>query len=189
MAAWSVVGVQPGCKSGGALGVGGEDVPVGPLGLQGAVEAFDLAVLPRAVRLDELLGGAVLGAYGPRVLEMTGRLADGWVPTQSYAAPEELRRMDRAIDETAQRAGRTPASVRRLYDIAGAFGTEAGFLQGSPAQWARQLADLALRDAMSGFLLASDSPSDVQRFGEEVAPAARARHRSPRQCHGVSAFP
>ena len=131
----------------------------------------------------------MLGAYGPRVLEMTGRLADGWVPTQSYAAPEELRRMDRAIDETAQRAGRTPASVRRLYDIAGAFGTEAGFLQGSPAQWARQLADLALRDAMSGFLLASDSPSDVQRFGEEVAPAARARHRSPRQCHGVSAFP
>ena len=51
MAAASVVVVEPGCKRGGAFGVGGEDVPVGPLGLQGPVEAFDLAVLPWAVRL------------------------------------------------------------------------------------------------------------------------------------------
>ena len=34
----------------------------GPLGLQGAVQSFDLAVLPWAVRFDELLTDAVLGA-------------------------------------------------------------------------------------------------------------------------------
>ena len=33
-----------------------------PLGLQGPVEAFDLSVLPWAVRLDELLTDAVPGA-------------------------------------------------------------------------------------------------------------------------------
>ena len=55
MAAFSVVGLDPGCKSGGAFIVTGEDLAVGPFGGQGAVEAFDFAVLPRAVRLDESL--------------------------------------------------------------------------------------------------------------------------------------
>ena len=44
-------------SDGGALGVAGEDLPVSPLADQCAVEALDLAVLPRAVRLDELLPG------------------------------------------------------------------------------------------------------------------------------------
>jgi hypothetical protein len=58
----SVVVLEPGCKRCGAVCVGEEDVPVGPFGLQGAVEAFDLAVLPGAVRLDELLPDPVRGA-------------------------------------------------------------------------------------------------------------------------------
>src|SRR5699024_12226168 len=49
---------EPGRKGSGSLGVAGEDLSVGPLGLQGAVEAFDLAVLPGAVRPDELVLGA-----------------------------------------------------------------------------------------------------------------------------------
>jgi hypothetical protein len=44
-----VVGLEPGRKGGGELVVAVEDLPVGPLGLQGAVETLDLAVLPRAV--------------------------------------------------------------------------------------------------------------------------------------------
>src|SRR3954447_8515652 len=61
VAASSVVVLDPGGKGGGALGVAGECLPVGPFGGQGAVEAFDLAVLPGAVRLDELLPGAQCG--------------------------------------------------------------------------------------------------------------------------------
>ena len=53
MASFSVVVLDPGCKRCGSVGVGEELLPVGPFGLQGAVEAFDLAVLPGAVRLDE----------------------------------------------------------------------------------------------------------------------------------------
>ena len=55
--------------------VGGEDLPVGPLGGQGAVEPLDLAVLPGAVGSDELLldlvGGTDLAqrlAVGPGVV-------------------------------------------------------------------------------------------------------------------------
>src|SRR3954453_22881966 len=49
----SVVVLDPRGKGGGAFVVVGEDLAVGPLGDQGAVEAFGLAVLPWAVRLDE----------------------------------------------------------------------------------------------------------------------------------------
>ena len=55
MSASSVVELQPGGKRGGTVGVAEEDLPVGPFDLQGAVEPLDLAVLPRAVRLDELV--------------------------------------------------------------------------------------------------------------------------------------
>src|SRR5690242_1022426 len=48
-------------KGGGAVGVAGEHLAVGPFGLQGPVQALDLAVLPGAVRLDELLPGPELG--------------------------------------------------------------------------------------------------------------------------------
>ena len=55
VASLSVVFGEPGGKCFGSLSVGVEDAAVGPLGLQGAVEAFDLAVLPGAVRFDELV--------------------------------------------------------------------------------------------------------------------------------------
>ncbi len=57
MASSIVVEVEPGREGCAALVVAGEDLAVGPLGLQGAVEAFDLAVLPRAVRSDRQVAG------------------------------------------------------------------------------------------------------------------------------------
>src|SRR3954465_1521403 len=63
VAASRVVVLDPGGKGGGALVVAGEDLAVGPLGDQGAVEPFDLAVLPGTVRLDELLPGTDRGAH------------------------------------------------------------------------------------------------------------------------------
>jgi hypothetical protein len=57
VASLSVVLLEPGCKSLGSRGVAGEDLPAGPLGGQGPVEALELAVLPGAVGLDELLPG------------------------------------------------------------------------------------------------------------------------------------
>jgi hypothetical protein len=56
-----VVVLEPWRKRRGWLGVGAEDLPVGPFDLRGAVEALDLAFLPGAVRFDELLPGAVRG--------------------------------------------------------------------------------------------------------------------------------
>jgi alkanesulfonate monooxygenase SsuD/methylene tetrahydromethanopterin reductase-like flavin-dependent oxidoreductase (luciferase family) len=114
-----------------------------------------------------------LGAYKPRMLRLTGTEADGWVPSMGYADPPDLPEMSAAVDEAARAAGRHPAEIRRLYNVNGEFGTGAGFLEGGPAQWAEQLAELTLTTGMSSYVLAVASESDLRRFAEEVAPAVR----------------
>jgi len=43
--------------------------------------------------------GIWLGAYGPRMMRVTGRLADGWLPSVPRLAVEELDARHAAIDE------------------------------------------------------------------------------------------
>ena len=116
-----------------------------------------------------------LGAYKPRMLRLTGRYADGWLPSMGYADPEDLPAMNATIDDAAREAGRDPSAVRRLYNVSGSFssGGRGRGITGSPQDWAEQLAELALRDGMSTFVLGTDDVDDVRRFGEEVAPAVR----------------
>ena len=118
--------------------------------------------------------GIWLGAYKKRMLSLTGRLADGWLPSSPYAGPDELRAMNAAIDEAAVEAGRDPAEIRRLYNINGQFTAGgSGFLVGPPKVWAEQLAELTLDQGMSGYLVTGDDPDVIRRFGSEVAPAVR----------------
>ncbi len=114
-----------------------------------------------------------LGAYKPRMLRLTGRSADGWLPSMGYAAPDTLREHNQTIDDAAVRAGRDPAAIRRLYNIHGRFGSGSGMLQGSPREWAEQLAELTLSEGMSTYILAVSSLEEVDRFAHEVAPAVR----------------
>src|ERR671931_1213910 len=46
-----------------------------------------------------------LGTYGPRALALTGRLADGWIPTYGFAPPETAAAMRERIDAAARDAG------------------------------------------------------------------------------------
>ena len=116
-----------------------------------------------------------LGAYRPRMLALTGRVADGWLPSLGYLQPGDLGAGNAVIDEAAGGAGRQPVEIRRLLNISGQFlARSAGPLQGPADQWAEELADLALSDGISTFLFAGDDPDDLRRFAEEVAPAVRA---------------
>jgi alkanesulfonate monooxygenase SsuD/methylene tetrahydromethanopterin reductase-like flavin-dependent oxidoreductase (luciferase family) len=110
-----------------------------------------------------------LGAYKPRMLAVTGRLADGWLPSSAYAGPDELAAMNKIIDEAAVDAGRDPASVRRLYNLSGRFEGNGGFLQGPEELWIDQLTDLTLGEGMSTYILGSDDPDDIRRFAEVAA--------------------
>jgi hemerythrin-like domain-containing protein len=94
--------------------------------------------------------------------------------------------MSRVIDTAAEEAGRDPAAIRRAFNVSGAFSNaSSGFLQGPPADWAEQLAGLALEQGMSVFILgtAPAAADDLRRFSGEVAPAVReivGRERSRR---------
>jgi hemerythrin-like domain-containing protein len=134
--------------------------------------------------------GIWLGAYKPRMLELTGRLADGWLPSLGYAAPEELAGMNERIDAAATEAGRDPAAVRRLYNVNGSF-TGDGFLQGPPSVWVEQLAGLALDEGISGFVLMVDTADrrDLHRYAEEVVPAVRELVQAERLAPGSGPAP
>jgi len=129
--------------------------------------------------------GIWVGAYGPRMLGLVGRLADGWVPSSSYMPPERLAGAQARIDDAAAEAGRDPAAIRRLYNVSGRVGPGGGgFLDGPAGQWVDQLLPLVVEAGMDTFVLwPSESPaSQLERFAAEVAPALRqavAAHRGP----------
>jgi alkanesulfonate monooxygenase SsuD/methylene tetrahydromethanopterin reductase-like flavin-dependent oxidoreductase (luciferase family) len=110
-----------------------------------------------------------LGALKPRMLRLTGRLADGWLPSLGYVTPDDLPRMNAAIDEAADVGGRAPQAIRRMLNIFG--GHE--YLRGTPAVMAERLATLTLDHGTSTFILGSDDPDELRRFAAEVVPAVR----------------
>ncbi|QKJ18187.1 LLM class flavin-dependent oxidoreductase [Microbacterium hominis] len=107
-----------------------------------------------------------IGAYKPRMLALTGRTGDGWLPSLGYMKPGDLGRGNAAIDEAAAAAGRDPGEIRRLLNV--------GRLAPDPGAFAERLATLARNDGIGTFILAADDPNLLREFGEEVAPAVRA---------------
>ena len=120
--------------------------------------------------------GIWLGAYKPRMLKLTGRAADGWIPSLGYTTPEELGRLNEMIDVAAEAAGRNPSAIRRAFNVSGAFANvDSGFLQGPPRVWSEQLTELTLRDGISTYILSLSPGADAEmrRWAEEVVPAVR----------------
>ncbi|WP_101523195.1 LLM class flavin-dependent oxidoreductase [Nocardioides houyundeii] len=120
--------------------------------------------------------GIWIGAYKPRMLDLTGRVADGWLPSLPYlpGGAADLTAMNKHIDEGVESAGRDPRAVRRFLNISGAFArTSTGVLQGPPEQWVEELTDIALTYGTSGFILPSDDTATTELFAAEVAPAVR----------------
>ncbi|HEX5728340.1 LLM class flavin-dependent oxidoreductase [Microbacterium sp.] len=112
-----------------------------------------------------------IGAYKPRMLSLTGRKGDGWLPSLGHLEPGDLGRGNLAIDEAATSAGRDPRDIRRLLNV-------------GPPQEARhtaeRLAAMALEDGIGTFIFATDDATSLQAIGEEIAPAVRALVSSER---------
>ncbi|MET0672050.1 MAG: LLM class flavin-dependent oxidoreductase [Microbacterium pygmaeum] len=120
----------------------------------------------------------LIGAYKPRMLALTGRQGDGWLPSLGYMQPGDLGRGNAAIDEAAASAGRDPREIRRLLNI--------GVLAADPREFAERIAQLAIEDGISTFILAGDDPRLLQAYGEEVAPAARELVERERTANGTA---
>ena len=120
--------------------------------------------------------GIWLGVGGPRMLKLTGRLADGWVPSIGWAPPERLPELHERIDEAALEAGRRPEVIKRLYNVSGRIGPEGeGLLEGSVSKWTEQLSRFALENGMDTFIFwpSEDHERQVETFGREVVPAVK----------------
>ncbi|UMG93977.1 LLM class flavin-dependent oxidoreductase [Nocardioides sp. TF02-7] len=121
--------------------------------------------------------GVWVGAYKPRMLELTGSVADGWLPTVEYLprGVGSLPGLNARIDDAAVAAGRSPADVRRLLNVMNVDlgGPSRGLLQGPADQWTEQLTDLALTHGVTAVLIGGDDLTTTERFAAEVAPAVR----------------
>ena len=127
--------------------------------------------------------GVWVGAYGPRMLDLIGRLADGWVPSFGYSPPERLPGMHERIDEGAAAAGRDPREIRRAYNLSGLVGAGGdGPLDGPASRWVETLTGLALEHGMDTFIFwpSEDHERQAEIFATEVAPAVREAVRSGR---------
>jgi alkanesulfonate monooxygenase SsuD/methylene tetrahydromethanopterin reductase-like flavin-dependent oxidoreductase (luciferase family) len=124
----------------------------------------------------------MVGSYGPRMLRITGRLGDGWLPSNGYAPPERIPGMQRVIDESATAAGRDPKTVQRIYNVMGTItgdtapASEGQVIVGPPRFWVDTLLRYRQELGFDSFVfwpVNADSETQVARFAEHVAPHIR----------------
>jgi probable F420-dependent oxidoreductase len=121
-----------------------------------------------------------LGTYGPRALALTGRLADGWIPSLGYAPPERVTVMRQRVLAAAQQAGRDPGELTCAYNLEVRLDEHAGarpsVVSGPPdAVTERLLGFLELGFTALNLIPAGPGRDEqVERLAREVLPALRA---------------
>jgi len=121
--------------------------------------------------------GIWVGAARPRMLDLIGRKADGWVPSAPWAPPESLPEYLRRIEEAAAGAGRDPSSIRGVYNLMGSIGPSTGErFVGPVSYWVDELTGIARAgmDALIFWPGGDDPVRQVEIFASDVVPAVRA---------------
>lgn len=138
--------------------------------------------------------GIWLGALGPKMLQLTGRLGDGWSISQGYVPPEKAFQMSEIINRAAEAVGRSPGSIRRNYNIGGVIaektperieaqqtGMIPSEVTGSAGEWVKTLVsyyrDFGF-DSFNFWPSAGDEVEQIRLFAEKVVPKARESMRS-----------
>jgi alkanesulfonate monooxygenase SsuD/methylene tetrahydromethanopterin reductase-like flavin-dependent oxidoreductase (luciferase family) len=125
-----------------------------------------------------------LGTFGPRALDLTGRLADGWIPTYGMAPPDQVRQMRDRVLAAAAAAGRTAEEITCIYNLTFHVGdtrhTDPSVVSGPPGVVAERLIDLVgLGFSGMNFIPARpDDPTQVERLANEVLHTVRSELRS-----------
>ena len=121
--------------------------------------------------------GVWLGAYGPRMMRVVGRLADGWIPSLPRLPLDQVLPKQDAIDEAARKAGRDPAAIRRVANLNGVIADAGnGWLRGPVDHWVEELVKLSRDLRFTGFVAWFDDEDQLgqtERFATEVVPAVR----------------
>jgi probable F420-dependent oxidoreductase len=120
-----------------------------------------------------------VGTYGPRALNLTGRLADGWIPSLGFAPPDKVRVMRDRVLEAALEAGRDPDDITCAYNIVVRVDERAerepSVVSGSAGAVADQLIGFA-GIGFSAFNFMPTGPGQdgqIDRLGRDVIPQVR----------------
>jgi alkanesulfonate monooxygenase SsuD/methylene tetrahydromethanopterin reductase-like flavin-dependent oxidoreductase (luciferase family) len=127
-----------------------------------------------------------VGATGPRMLRLTGRMADGLLISLSYVPPEKLPEINARIDEGAEEAGRSPDAVRRAYNLMGnirsgtgsvSHAAQSGAMDGTVEYWADEIARFYHEYRQDTFIFwgGGDAAQQIEIFAREVIPAVKER--------------
>lgn len=117
-----------------------------------------------------------LGTFGPRALAVTGRLADGWIPSLGHIPDGQLATMRDRVITAARQAGRDPAGLTCALNVdvhvAEHVAATSSMLAGSPAEVASQLAGLVeLGFTAFNFMpVPGTGPGQAERLAREVLP-------------------
>ncbi len=121
-----------------------------------------------------------LGTYGDRALALTGRLADGWIPSLGFAPPERVTVRRERVLAAARDAGRQPEDITCCYNVEvrvdGRAEARPSVVSGSAGAVAEQL----LGFVALGFSAVSCAPvgpgedEQAELLAREVIPAVRA---------------
>src|SRR6266498_487481 len=157
------------------LGSGGYWDAIKTFGVRPLTRAQSVHALEEAIAIIRALWS---GAHGTRLLETTGRLADGWAaPIPSYLPYERWGEAQTRIDSAARAAGRDPRAIRRLAQVVGAVTDPPGPtwepagaapIRGHAAQWADVITYLVeeLRFDAVVFWPEQASVAQIGRFAE-----------------------
>ena len=120
------------------------------------------------------------GTFGERALELTGRLADGWIPSLGQAPPERVTTMRDRVLGAATNAGRDPGDITCAYNLEirvdERFEPRPDVVSGNVDRVVEQLlgfVDLGFT-AMNFQPLGQDRHEQIQCLAEDVIPAVRA---------------
>ena len=121
-----------------------------------------------------------LGTYGHRALGVTGRLADGWIPSLGFAPPERVKVMRERVLAAARRAGREAEEITCAYNVEIRVDEHAdappSVVSGPPdAVVERLLGFLRLGFTAMNFMPEGPGQDEqAERLAREVIPALRA---------------
>lgn len=118
--------------------------------------------------------GIWLGAYGPRALDLTARVADGWVPS-FRGEIDPIVEMTRRLEDRLAAAGRGAGELRRILNVSGEITDRRseGPLRGPVEQWADEIGELAVGYGFDTFVFWGQGDGQLERFAEEVVPRVR----------------
>ena len=121
-----------------------------------------------------------LGTFGDRALRVTGRYADGWIPSLGYAPADRLAAMRDTVRAAARDAGRSPEDITCALNVEVHVGDEVApgpdLLAGSADEVVGRLQGFIARGftAFNVMPVGDRSSEQVDRIATDVLPELRA---------------